>query len=269
MKFKLPNGLLVSQINKYETDFVYKEVFEDKVYLKNGISLPEAPIVFDVGANVGLFTLFVKSMRPSASIYAFEPSVELYDVLRLNAADDPTIHLYQCGISNLEKVVDFTYYPHYTILSGFHPDLDQDEAQLKAGITKRLQSTRLGKNLTNNPRAMDYLVGDKLTEARTYKCEIRSLSSVMRDENIPRIDLLKIDAERSEMDILNGIKDADWPKIWQIVLEIHDLQGRLTQQITESLTVRGFTAKCEEEMDFGDSHILNLYAIRSASEQGG
>ena len=29
------------------------------------------------------------------------------------------------------------------------------------------------------------------------------------------IDLLKIDAEKSELDIINGIEDDDWPKIDQ------------------------------------------------------
>jgi len=45
---------------------------------------------------------------------------------------------------------------------------------------------------------------------------------VLREHGVEQIDLLKIDAEKAELDIINGIDDHDWPKIKQIVLEIHD-----------------------------------------------
>ena len=48
------------QINVYETEYLYKEIFEDETYLKHGIAIPEGAVVFDIGANIGLFTLFVK-----------------------------------------------------------------------------------------------------------------------------------------------------------------------------------------------------------------
>ena len=40
-------------------------------------------------------------------------------------------------------------------------------------------------------------------------------------KNISRIDLLKIDAEKSEIDILKGIKKTDWVKIKNIIIESH------------------------------------------------
>ena len=42
-----------------------------------------------------------------------------------------------------------------------------------------------------------------------------------------KIDLLKIDVEKGELEVLNGIEDADWPRIHQIVMEVHDLDGRV------------------------------------------
>ena len=41
------------------------------------------------------------------------------------------------------------------------------------------------------------------------------------------MDLLKIDVERAELAALSGIAMSDWPKIQQVVLEVHDLAGRL------------------------------------------
>jgi hypothetical protein len=48
------------------------------------------------------------------------------------------------------------------------------------------------------------------------------LSRVIAEQGIDAIELLKIDVERSEVDVLRGIGETDWPRIRQIVLEVHD-----------------------------------------------
>ena len=68
---ELPNGLLIAHRNRSETDFLYRELFEEESYFKHGIKLPAAPIVFDVGANIGLFGLAVAMARPAARLFAF------------------------------------------------------------------------------------------------------------------------------------------------------------------------------------------------------
>ena len=57
--YQLPNGLEIAHNNKNETDLLYLELFEERTYLRHGISLRDGDSVFDIGANVGLFTLFV------------------------------------------------------------------------------------------------------------------------------------------------------------------------------------------------------------------
>ena len=44
--YKLPNGLSIHHLNKHETDFVYNEVFEEKVYLKLDSSLKSRVILW-------------------------------------------------------------------------------------------------------------------------------------------------------------------------------------------------------------------------------
>jgi hypothetical protein len=56
-----------------EIIFIYTEIFEQRCYLRHLRALPEAPVVVDIGANVGLFSLFVARERPAARIWAFEP----------------------------------------------------------------------------------------------------------------------------------------------------------------------------------------------------
>ena len=38
-RYVLPNGLEIVHLNQYETDYVYKEIFEDQCYLRHGIRL--------------------------------------------------------------------------------------------------------------------------------------------------------------------------------------------------------------------------------------
>ena len=41
----------------------------------------------------------------------------------------------------------------------------------------------------------------------TYECRLTTLSSVLRAHNVKRIDLLKIDVQKSELDILQGVEE--------------------------------------------------------------
>jgi amino acid adenylation domain-containing protein len=69
--YELPNGMLVKMQNKSETDFLYREIFEGEGYLRHGITLEANACVFDVGANIGMFSLFVAQHAPEATVYAF------------------------------------------------------------------------------------------------------------------------------------------------------------------------------------------------------
>src|SRR2546430_8004671 len=80
----LPNGLEIVHLNRYETDYVYKEICEDRCYLKHGIRLPDGATVVDIGANIGLFSLFVMSRCRNPTIYACEPAPAVYELLKAN-----------------------------------------------------------------------------------------------------------------------------------------------------------------------------------------
>lgn len=81
-----PTGPLseLAEINPHETRFLYDEIFSAESYLQGGITLREDAVVFDVGANIGMFSLFVGARCPSADVFAFEPVPDVFDVLRSN-----------------------------------------------------------------------------------------------------------------------------------------------------------------------------------------
>ena len=71
-------------INAHETRYLYDEIFVQQVYLRDGVVLREGATVFDVGANIGMFSLFVNSVCPGATIHAFEPVESVADALVTN-----------------------------------------------------------------------------------------------------------------------------------------------------------------------------------------
>ena len=72
---------------------------------------------------------------------------------------------------------------------------------------------------------------------------------------------MKIDVQKAELDVLLGIDDADWPKIQQVVLEVHDIEGRLNA-IAALLERRGFRVASEQDPLYAGTNIHNIYAVR-------
>jgi acyl carrier protein len=84
---------------------------------------------------------------------------------------------------------------------------------------------------------------------------------VIRENGVERIDLLKIDAEKCEQEVLDGIDESDWAKIRQCVVEVHDLDGRL-ERIRSEFEQRGFDVIVHAE---GRGSYI-LYATRPAAD---
>ena len=67
-----------------ETEFIYNEVFVKQDYLRHGLTLKDAACIIDIGANIGIFTLFAKIRNPRAVVHAFEPIQDSFNILKLN-----------------------------------------------------------------------------------------------------------------------------------------------------------------------------------------
>jgi len=253
--YKLPNGLSVYHVNKHETDFLYKEIFVERAYLKHGITLKARACVLDVGANIGMFTLFIKQECADARVFAFEPTPELNRIIKLNVAQyGSSVKVYQNGISDREGDATFTYYPDYTIMSGFHADAAGDASVLATGIRNLLAEGNA------KPKFIERRVQEKLGKKNEIKCALKTISNIISEAKIEQIDLLKIDAEKSELAILKGIQEKDWPKIKQMVLEVHSVAE--VEVVIPLLKQKGFEIEVEQEGPFTNSGIYNCFALR-------
>src|SRR5262245_63332512 len=83
--FKLPNGLCVwNAPESADTDFLYRESFERHCYEKHGIAIKDGDVIFDVGANIGMFALSLMERFRNLQIYSFELVTSTYACLARN-----------------------------------------------------------------------------------------------------------------------------------------------------------------------------------------
>jgi FkbH-like protein/FkbM family methyltransferase len=260
----LPNGLEIAHLNAHETDYVYKEIFEDQCYLRHGIELHDGDTVFDIGANIGLFSLFVLSRCSNPTLYAFEPAPVLHEILKANceAYGSANVHALNLGVSDRPKSAAFTFYETSSVFSGFHSDESEDRAAIQNVVRNMLK--RQAPAGDSIEEYVDQLTADRLAR-KTYDCRLTSVSDIIREQRVERIDLLKIDAEKSELDILRGIAERDWPKIRQIVVEIHDPTREAIRRVEALLREKGFRCAVEQETLLEHAGLFNLYAIREAA----
>jgi len=256
----LPNGLEIVHLNQYETDYVYKEIFEDQCYLRHGIRLRDGDTVVDIGANIGLFSLFVMSRCTNPKIYAFEPAPIVYDLLKANCdAYGSNVRALNMGVSDKSKSATLTFYEKSSVFSGFHSDEVDDREAIQAVVRNVLNSQSVaGESMEEY---VNDLTADRL-RCTTHECQLTSVSDIIRENHIDKIDLLKIDAEKSELDIIKGIEDGDWPKIDQIVIEIHDRTRESVKRIEDLLIQKGYRCAVEQETLLEHAGLFNLYAIR-------
>jgi phthiocerol/phenolphthiocerol synthesis type-I polyketide synthase E len=257
--YTLPNQIEIVHLSKAETDYFYQDIFEQHVYLNHGITINTGDCIFDVGAHVGLFTLWVNHYCKTAQIYAFEPAPPLFEILNLNTKRyEVNAELFNYGLSDESKTATLTFYPNSSGMSSFYPNRDAEKSILKAIMLNQVQNDSKSRETLLN--YSEELLTERLT-SQPFTCPLKSLSDVLDEQNISRIDLLKIDAYKSERDVLNGIKDQDWQKIKQLVIEVSNPEGQLTP-IAERLKRQNYHVIVDKKTLAEDSAIAYIYARR-------
>ncbi|MFD1831401.1 FkbM family methyltransferase [Streptomyces desertarenae] len=249
----------VEGVNRHETEFLYDEIFTRRGYLPEALHLPEDPVVFDVGANIGMYTLFVKSERPGATVHSFEPVPSVYEVLCRNRERHGVAGL-ACpyGLAESEQEVEFTHYPGYSTMST-RSTLADTEAE-KAFVREQVRTD----HLPEAERMLDELLAFRFRE-QTVRCRLRPLSAVLDEHPVDRIDVLKIDVQRGEQQVLRGIEERHWPLVRQIAMEVHDSPGGATAgrlgAVTDGLERRGFRVQAVQEDRYAGSDRYSVFAV--------
>src|ERR1022692_4079626 len=114
--FTLPNGMTAFGLNENDTLTVYRDIFDDDCYRQHGVTIKDGDCILDVGANTGLFILFLNKIVANARVYSFEPAPTTFQVLRRNveAYNKLAVEIFNVGLARTAGHADFTYYPRFS-----------------------------------------------------------------------------------------------------------------------------------------------------------
>lgn len=207
-----------------DTIGIYREIFVEKCYTPSWFYSPQpAQVVLDVGANIGIFSLFLHIAAPGIRVLAFEPHPATYQRLvdnltTNNALDSITPH--QIAVSSGPGEVRFA--------------APSSDAAGQSGHYSALES--------NTGFAVPCIgLSDAVTMAGGL------------------IDLLKVDTEGAEAEIITTAPEAIWTKIARVVVEYHDLTKR--DQVEDYLKKVGYRCRVVPAPNF-EHHLGLIYATK-------
>ena len=259
----LPDGAPVAHLNRNETEYIYNEVFVLQAYLRHGISISDGDCVVDAGANIGLFTVFANRLACGLRTIALEPNPAAFACLAANAeAWGESVQCLPHGLSRANGTAQLTCFQGLSLLSGFHADAAIEREVVKSYVLNQEPASALDER---HAADLSALLDTRLQSA-TVTAQLRTLSSVIAEEGIERIDLLKVNVEKSELDVLLGIDAADWPRIRQLVVEV-DRRENL-EPIADLLERQGFEFLVEQDPLLRDTALCYVYAIRPSAHGG-
>jgi FkbM family methyltransferase len=283
----LPNQLDVWAPNAFEAAVAYREIVTEDTYLSHGIALDRGAVVFDIGANVGLFAIHLARTIPEVTVHAFEPVPQVFEALQRNLAEHaPGARARNVGLADDDCEATFEVDRFMTIGATMHPRVFDrgrgtpgavwaaaaidDAAKVAPSAALRLIKSGLATPVARHAllallaMIAAGLAGRRWLFLRHPRCRLVTLSSALAASGVSHVDLVKIDVEGAEEQVLAGIADDDWPRIRQLVIEVHDVDHRL-DRLTALLARRGYrTTHAREDWALHDLlGISTLYAVRA------
>jgi len=262
-KTSLIDGSKIYCISSTEGQMLYEHI---NGYLDHDfIKIKSGDTVIDIGANIGVFGIKLSNMISDIKIFAFEPVTPIFSVLEKNAeiSKNKQFKVFKWGLSDKNEFINCTYYPNSPAMSTSNPGM--------WGSNKELLTALKG-NLENAPKNWwwakyiphffyPYIVNRLRKNPQQIKCELKTISESIKECQIEEINLLKIDCEGNELKAINGIKDSDWNIIMQLIIEVHDISGRLNH-IVEMLKSKNYSVDVIKEPSLENTSLYNVYARR-------
>lgn len=217
-----------------DTQYIYDEIYDRQIYSHPKFVMPERGVIFDVGANIGLFSIWAARHYRPAVIRAFEASPLTYTYLTDNIAH------------NVDASVTKVHCVNRAVSNAAGKELVLHQAPFTSGI-----STLLGEKDVAWVRQLR-----DSGELTSHKTTTTTLSDEIAAAGIARIDLLKIDVEGHFLEVLAGLAPADFAKVRNIVLEADYLEalGETEDSIQAMLAAKGYETHAHEQ---------TIYAWRS------
>jgi FkbM family methyltransferase len=178
--FRLPSLFFKPYVLETALSLMDKSNMQISVFLRG---IKEGDIVFDVGANIGEFTILLSHVvGPHGKVHAFEPVPETFQKLSQNIAKSPLknqVVLNRCALS--DHLGNAKIYVPISDL----PFSGDTEASLTGHTSVCWESQQV----------------------KCFDCHLDTLDNYVEINHIDKIDFVKLDVEGAEMLVLRGMKN--------------------------------------------------------------
>ena len=180
----------------------YNEFFVDKIY--SHLDLQSLDVVFDIGANVGLWTEWILSQNASR-VYCFEPNKTAVGILRNFHGQKKNVTIIEKALDVEVKNIEFFYSDSNSLISA-----------------------------TEKHNQLD----------KSYTVQTTRLEDVINEYSIEHIDLIKMDIEGAEFRIFESMPDKIYEITDSFLIEFHafyyDDGKQREESIRTNLISRGY-----------------------------
>lgn len=216
--------LAVIDENDADTQFLYDETFVAQIYHHKEMRLPDRPTIMDVGANVGVYTIWAHRQYRPRIIYCYEASPRTFayledNVRRLVDQDVTEVALFNQAVASRGGETLVLHQP--INVSGLATLLDEKQVTWLADAAAQ-------------------------KELETYDVITTTVSEQIAAHGIAQVDMLKIDVEGYFLEVLKGIAPHDVGKIRNMAIELDFLPetGIKPGDVEAMLQGMGFHTDC-------------------------
>lgn len=205
-RYVLRQGMVVNARPFSDDKWTIPEVYTKDDYWHPRFIMDTAkPVIFDVGANIGCFTLHMLSRFPSARLFAIEPT-DAVNILKLNVQENnaPHVTVIPAALAASTGEVSFYVDPEHSVFSS-----SIQTAGNAAGATLKVPAV--------------------------------TLSDLLDTHQVDHIDLLKCDIEGGEYEVFRAMTPGVFARIKNITMEYHQFRPEhKAQELIDILVKNGF-----------------------------
>lgn len=183
-------------------------------------------IIIDIGAHIGLFSLFVSQNCKNGKIYCFEPVIENYNVLIKNI-----------DLNKIKNIIP-----------------------LNQAVSKNNENIKMYLNSDDSAHSI-FSSGKNFVQVKST-----TIKSIFDDNKIDNCNLLKLDCEGAEYEIIDSIPDEYFLRINKLIIEYHlaSIKPKLYNNLVKKLQDLSFKIKIEKITDdIGMIYALNQKNIKN------
>jgi FkbM family methyltransferase len=188
--------LTVSLDGSHEEFLIFHEILVREEYKVKGAIGDSVHSIFDIGANIGLVSLYYSTVYKDAKIHCFEPNPQLFPRLCAQVAQCPNVTPHQVALGGTTGPITFYVNEGKSIASSTvkRPDMEM------------------------KPFTVDCLTFD----------------DVCRRIEVPAVDIVQFDIEGAEYDMIRSSMMV--PKAQHLIGEVHeDLMGHTVTELQSLL----------------------------------